>query len=148
MNKPHTNNKEVERIVEEFTEKMELYDMGIGLQDNLFDWLRTTLHQELQKAREEERWRCAGIVDNFAMYSPEEQGDIERNELLEEIKESIHDPKQMPIDDNGKLIFVAPEKLPKAPESELDQPTDCTCDGFDTCYKHSEQLDQTFNPTN
>lgn len=122
MNKPHTNNKEVERIVEEFTEKMELYDMGIGLQDNLFDWLRTTLHQELQKAREE-------VWNKIYQYADRElDGEVwlHGSQIIRRAKE------------DGVIID----------QSELDQPTDCTCDGFDTCYKHSEQLDQTFNPTN
>lgn len=33
----------VEKVVKEFEQKMELYDMGIGLEVLMFDWLRTQL---------------------------------------------------------------------------------------------------------
>jgi hypothetical protein len=55
-----TTTKRVEEIVGEYKslmgcEVMTVWDERTGDEVFLPDWLRTTLHQELQKAREEER---------------------------------------------------------------------------------------------
>lgn len=84
--------------------------------------IKAFTHQELQKAREEER---AFILQELALRDlPDEDGGY-----------PLYTARQ--ISD-----FLKSEWRIKPDQSELDQATDCTCDGFDTCYKHSEELDQ------
>lgn len=129
----HTNNREVaiEEIVAELDFCLTAYKETEGhkaihyknrLLNIVSNGIKETLHQELQKAREE-------VWNKIYQYADRElDGEVwlHGSQIIRRAKE------------DGVIID----------QSELDQPTDCTCDGFDTCYKHSEQLDQTFNPTN
>lgn len=81
------------------------------------------------------------------------QKDVELQKAREEVWNKIYQYADRELDGEvwlhgSQIIRRAKEDGVIIDQSELDQPTDCTCDGFDTCYKHSEQLEQTFNPTN
>jgi len=66
-----------------------------------------TAEEAYERGREEERWRCHGIVGNY-LTPPRINLAAERriNMLLESLQEDINDPEQMPIDEDGKFILT------------------------------------------
>ena len=93
--------------------------------------LRELLHQELQKARENTLKKVVGIIKSVQVNAQKMSADDTRPEKAKMI--------------NDWLMPEVKRNIIEALQSELDQPeedTGCTCDGYDTCYKHSEELDQ------
>ena len=82
------NTKEVEEVINEFKEKRKLLFTRGGLsvlldyephdivldEKSVIEWLRTTLHHQLQKAREEERERIKKAVEDKLELLTNEEG--------------------------------------------------------------------------
>lgn len=102
MNTPNTPKERIEEIVEDLMRKINnidenTFDSKITFakrQVEIKEAISFTLHQQLQKAREEERERIITILDDYEI-----DGEWQRNEMLRKI---IADIAEINYTDLGK----------------------------------------------
>ena len=100
----HNTRDKLDEIVLDFNQMFYYEHQQRGLtrlRDDVVGWLRTTLHHQLQKAREEERERCVAVV---------------RAEMIK------YPDSERIVEDPYNFALLCVERKLKEDHSELDQP--------------------------
>ena len=107
----------IDEIVKDMQEKLDLdcwspeCDCSGG--EKVEAWLRTTLHQQLQKAREEEKERCIKVVEDYGKSMSKHHNQM--------IGTAHEDSKMMLAFDAHSRLIAVKHITEKMNHSELDQ---------------------------